>query len=479
MADQPSPLVAARSTDSSSPVPLDISLASVSLLDTATPAMSPIAPASAAATIAPAFRLRSLMWSAYLPTLLLAIGQGAVNPYYALLVAERGASLWLASLIVSLRGISTMCFDIPAGAVVSKLGERAGMLLAGLVAIVVAIGIMLARSALAMAVLLFVSGFATALQQIGRQTYIAEHCPLTSRGRVMSLIAGCVRMGSFVGPFLAAGVVARTSLAVVFAIQAAFAPAASVVVFITVPRNDGETDSSGKRGAHAHHTCAATLAIVRENAFVLRTAGTTSMSLFLLRSAQQTLLPLWARHIVGLSNTAVGNVIGAASAVDAAVFYPAGVVMDRLGRKAVAAPSLAFLAVGLLVLPFARTLVSFTTLAMLIGFGNGLGAGVVMTMGADLAPPGQRARFLGVWRMFGDFGTSAGPAVLGLVTRAASLASASLSVGALGLAGLVITLLCVPETLTYRRHNEAAEAARMEPAAELTPVQLPSGVAHS
>ena len=39
--------------------------------------------------------------------------------------------------------------------------------------------------------------------------------------------------------------------------------------------------------------------------------------------------------------------------------------------------------------------------ALLLGFGNGLGSGIVMTLGADFAPARGRAEFLGVWRLVG------------------------------------------------------------------------------
>ena len=58
-------------------------------------------------------------------------------------------------------------------------------------------------------------------------------------------------------------------------------------------------------------------------------------------------------------------------------------------------------------------------MVMLAGIGNGLGSGIVLTLGADLAPADERSRFLGVWRLVGDCGVLAGP----LLTSAAGLAA--------------------------------------------------------
>ena len=47
--------------------------------------------------------------------------------------------------------------------------------------------------------------------------------------------------------------------------------------------------------------------------------------------------------------------------------------------------------------------------ALLAGLANGLSSGIVMTLGTDLAPPGRRGEFLGVWRLLTDAGSVLGP----------------------------------------------------------------------
>jgi MFS family permease len=59
---------------------------------------------------------------------------------------------------------------------------------------------------------------------------------------------------------------------------------------------------------------------------------------------------------------------------------------------------------------------------MLIGLGNGLSSGLMMTLGADLAPPGATGEFLGVWRLIGDVGAVMGPLLVGAVAATAGLA---------------------------------------------------------
>ena len=95
--------------------------------------------------------------------------------------------------------------------------------------------------------------------------------------------------------------------------------------------------------------------------------------------------------------------------------------------------------------------------ASLIGFGNGLGSGTMMTLGADLAPRGARGEFLGIWRLIGDAGFTGGPIIAGAVADLVVLQAAALTVSGAGLIAAIIFALLVPETLQGRRR--AAETS--------------------
>jgi hypothetical protein len=74
-------------------------------------------------------------------------------------------------------------------------------------------------------------------------------------------------------------------------------------------------------------------------------------------------------------------------------------------------------------------------LALLMGVGNGLGSGIVMTLGADAAPEAGRAPFLGVWRLLSLVGHNGASLVVAAVAAVASIGAASVTVGLLTLAG--------------------------------------------
>lgn len=128
-------------------------------------------------------------------------------------------------------------------------------------------------------------------------------------------------------------------------------------------------------------------------------------------------------------------VFGAAAAVDMVLFHPAGWLMDHRGRAVVAVPVVGAVAVGSLVLPLTGDVGGVALVAVLMAVGNGLGAGIVMTLGADAAPVEGRAQFLGAWRLAGDVGASGGPVLLSALLAWVPLAVGCLVVGVLGLAG--------------------------------------------
>ena len=93
------------------------------------------------------------------------------------------------------------------------------------------------------------------------------------------------------------------------------------------------------------------------------------------------------------------------------------------------------LGLGLLALPLTTTLAGVAALALLMGVGNGLGSGIVMTLGADAAPAAGRAPFLGVWRLLSLVGHNGASLVVGAVAAVATIGVASVAVGLLTLAG--------------------------------------------
>lgn len=202
---------------------------------------------------------------------------------------------------------------------------------------------------------------------------------------------------------------------------------------------------------------------------VLLTLGVGALFVAVARSARMAILPLWAEAI-GLDAASTSLVFGISDAVDMLLFYPAGWVMDRYGRMLVAVPSLAVLGGGLLALPLTSSFGSLVVVAVVLGLGNGIGAGIILTLAADASPEQGRAQFLGGWRVLADSGWAIGPALLSVIAATASLATAAVALGAVSLAGAAWMRLWVPRydpisrrTVARARGTAARRPARRGP----------------
>ncbi len=390
------------------------------------------------------FRIRSLIVSVYLPSFLFAVGQGAIVPVIPLFALELGTSVAGAGAIVALQGIGMLFFDIPAGLLVSRIGERGAMVIGTGALAAVAIGVTTSTSPLLLAPLVFVMGCAWSIWLLARLSYTSEVTPFELRGRVLSLLGGSNRMGMFVGPFVGGFVADRAGLASAFYVQAALASAAAALMFLVVPADDEHRPTTGGSGGVGP--------ALRTHGFTFATAGIVAMTISALRSTRSAVIPLWGTSI-NLDAGDIGVIFGLSAAVDVLLFYPAGVVMDRFGRKWTAIPCLLILSSGLVAIPLTHTFAGLLLVALVIGLGNGMGAGINMTLGADFAPSLGRAAFLGAWRLVADLGTAGGPVLLSVVTAATTLGTATVVTAAFGVAGAAVMYGLVPEPLGRSRED--------------------------
>lgn len=380
--------------------------------------------------------IRSLFPTVYLPALLFAAGLGAVVPQIALTARSLGASVMISGIAVALRGLGTMAFDVPSGAIVARFGQRKALFIATSLLVASLIGCLTSESVLTFGIWIFILGCGWSVWQLARLTYVSEVMPSHRRGRALSTMGGAQRIGMFIGPFVGAGAVALLGFDGAYLVHLIMAIVAGAVLYAFADPHPGASPE-------ARHVPLDLRGVGRRHTSIFLTGGLGVLTLGAVRASRQVILPLWAESL-GFDAVAVGVIFGISSAIDMTLFYPAGSISDRFGRKAVAVPCMTLLALGLILVPLTRGFWGLVAIAVLLGIGNGLGSGIVMTLGADFSPDGERAAFLGVWQLLGNLGATGGPLVASGVA-ALSLAAAPLAVGAIGLAGAMLVLLKMPE----------------------------------
>jgi MFS family permease len=373
-------------------------------------------------------RLGRIAVPAFGPTVLASLGHGAVLPILALTARELGASVGVAALTVALLGVGQLAGALPSGALAARIGERRALMVAAAIEAAAMAAALMATSVWVLGAAVFAMGLSGSLFGLARQAYLTEIVPVAMRARALSTLGGVHRIGLFVGPFAGAAAVAAWDIRGAYAVAVA-ASAAAFFLVLAVP------------DLTAHHERASAglprrsvWSVLVEHRRTLVTLGTGILAIAAARGARTSLLPLWAESI-GLSATDTSLVFGISGALDMLLFYPAGAVMDRFGRAWIAVPTVVVLGLGMMALPLTHSMPTLTAVALVMALGNGIGSGIVMTLGADAAPPDARPQFLGGWRLFADLGLSAGPLLVSAITVLAPLAVACLALGAVSLAG--------------------------------------------
>lgn len=369
-----------------------------------------------------------------------------------------GASLALAASTVTLVGVGSLIANAPAAQLASRAGERTTMIVSASVG---TLGVTLAWAMVAgwipvpeatgfvgyMLGILMI-GMAAAGFNLARQSYLAVAVPLSHRARAMSMLGGMQRVGAFVGPFLGAGVQALMGIQGAFAVGAV-CMAVAVVVTLFIDELD---DPAAQRSTAWEPTTTGPIDIVtnptmislaKEHWRVLLSSGLGVLCLTALRASRTAVIPLWAEFI-GLTPAQASLIYGVSGAIDMLMFYPAGTLMDRKGRRVVAVSCLTGLAIGCAVVPFTTSSAWLMVAAFLIGFGNGFGAGIVMTLGADYSPAMGRPKFLALWRLLSDAGMLSGPLLISAVTGLFTLAAGIWAIAGVAVVGVTIFARTLP-----------------------------------
>ncbi|GAA1936493.1 MFS transporter [Microbacterium aoyamense] len=406
-------------------------------------------------------RARDVLWRfgpmVYGPTVLFALGEGAVIPLIPVIAAELGADLATAALVAAALVIGQLCGNIPGGWAVARIGERLTMTFAGILALGGVVALAFAPSLGVFALSIFLIGFCAAAFALARHSFMTTRVPYAFRARALSVLGGTWRLGMFIGPFVAAALLA------IFGDEHAaiwfFGACIVATVLLVLLGPDPEKQVAPADPTMSEDTGEAVTGSIptveRVGVFrtmwryrrVLSTLGLAAASLAAVRSARQVVLPLWGVSI-GLDAQTIALVVGVSGAIDFALFYASGQVMDRFGRLWAALPAMVLMGAGFLALSFTHDLAQsamwFALFAAVLGVGNGLSSGILLTLGADAAPKADPAPFLGSWRTLTDGGGATAPLLVSAIAAASTLAVATGAMGVVAFLGAALFAVFVP-----------------------------------
>ncbi|MCF2706554.1 MFS transporter [Arcanobacterium haemolyticum] len=403
--------------------------------------------------------LRPLALPVYIPALIYAIGDGAIKPVIVLAALSIGFTDAGSSAVVGLFGLVGVFTAPPLGRLISRIGDRKALVGAGIVtigAIILSLASLIvgnahpafARSSFIISLVIIAIG--ANIWALGRQAYVAEHVDASWRARGLSTLGGMTRLGDLVGPGFSTLLIGMWFLGSVFWLALIMTAISTlmVVVFLVPPaEKESAVDilaTEENPSAPASQAPAITEAprpTVVRSVFATVVMGIGLNAIAILRANRNVIVPLWGAFL-GVDETVITATFAISALVDSIMFFAVGGLMDRHGRLAALIPSLLVMPAGIVTMLLWQDVVGFVVGACILGIGNGFGAGVVMTTGADLSPTVNRATFLGLWQAIVNIGTAAGPFIASGMTHVLGVGASLWATAGIGVAGaLWLTLL--------------------------------------
>ena len=291
-------------------------------------------------------------------------------------------------------------------------------------------------------VLRFINGCAAQMWIMARLADLSANAAPDQRARLVSWMFGMDNSGRLTGPLIGGFIAASFGPSAPFLVYGALALLALVPALIF-----------GKPRQQAAAATAAPMAkmTLREIVMPRLVYFAVGFSAGLTRGPViADLFHLYAAFNYHLDAQQIGYLATAAAALTWPTGFVAGWVMDRFGRKRTMVPGFIGVAGSMVLLALSAFLnlsvMWYVALFLLGVFTQGMTGGSVQTIGADVAPPQARGRFLGLWRFTSQVGVTTGPIVFTLIATQVNYGMAFLFTAAC--AGLVVFFLIayVPET---------------------------------
>jgi len=378
------------------------------------------------------------------------LGFGGVVPVLPLYAASFGVSASAIGMAVGIYGLARFFVAAPAGQISDRLGRRQALALGGLVTAAGNLWCAWASSYPEFIIARFVAGAGAGLIVTTGQIVLADISTPERRGRMMAIYQGTFIFAAGTGPLPGGLLATYFGLTAPFIAYTLAGGIAAVLAWFAV----GETRELAR--AKAPHAPGAGPTYMAQLRALGRQIGYVLVCLLALTNAVArtgalfSLVPLIASQRLGISVTAIGFGMAAGSVAGLIATYPAGMLVDYFGRKAVITPATIVTGGSMLLFWLAPSYAWFLAACLLWGVASAVGGAAPAAYAADSAPPGMNATTMSVFRMTGDVGYVAGPILLGFLADMHS-PDAALIVAAILLAAIGIAFArLAPETFRHR-----------------------------
>ena len=375
-------------------------------------------------------------------------GTGAQNlgrPLFALAVT---GNVFLVGVLIAVNAIPRLFTGPLTGYLTDRLGRKPLIMLAPAIRGATNFGQFFADDYMTFLVLELIGQVGVAMWATGSNVLLSDVTTASNRGQVLALRQMSMRLGFVIGPLLGGVLAAFYGLQAVFLLNGI----TKVIIVLTVLFMVKETRPEPVEQAPAGRRGRGTFSLrpFRDRAFVALAIGAAGAAVAQ-AGVMQTLIPSHARLSLDADATAVGFLISAGALAAFLTAFPAGVLMDRFGRKVMLVPALALLGVA----SFLMGVGDVYALLVLVVVVQGVGGAASMTgthaYAMDLAPADSRGSFLGLVTAAQSVGAIGGPALAGALYHFVSPLAAFVAIGVILMVSAALMAALGRETAGPRR----------------------------
>jgi MFS family permease len=368
------------------------------------------------------------------------LGIAMVLPILPVYLTDSGLSYSVASVVLAGGGLGAMLGGLPVGAMLGRLGEYR-VLLISLTAMALATAALgLTTAVIGLTAMRVAHGVGQIGLRLSRQTFITRTVDTDMRGRSMALMGGSARLSMLIGPILGGVLVDQIGYSWTFAISGAATLSGLVPAILSQAENPAIDDA----GNTVKPDGALWPALVRHRRTLI-VGGFGPALIMAVRQGRTIIIPLIGDSL-DMSASAIGFLVAVGTGADLLLFPVAGIIMDRFGRLATIVPAFSLIGVGMLVLAAAESVTMVLVAGVIMGVGNGIGSGSMLTLGSDLAPQDSPGQFLSALASIQNLGRIIGPMLVGWFADAAGLPAAAIALAVTVFVALAWIVLLVGET---------------------------------
>lgn len=346
-------------------------------------------------------------WTLFWGILVNAAGSSIVWPFMTIYLRQRlDISLTTIALLLTLNSAAGLVATSIAGPVVDRFGRKIAMTLSLGMGCVTLVGLSLARTLPAFAVLMAVKGAFDPLYRVGGDSMVADLIEPERRATAYALLRMISNFGVAIGPTIGGFITAVSyDLAFRTAAGTTLLYAAVIVFFIaeTVP----------KRGPQEEYRSIGYGPVLRDRTF-LSFCGVYTLA-GMAYSLMMVLMPVYIKENFGVPEYRYGFIIATNAIMVVLLQYAVTRVTQRFHHLPVLAAGSLFYALGVGSVGWGRAFPAFLLSMVVLTIGEMIMVPTSTALTANLAPADMRGRYMGVYGLTWGAALGLGPIIGGVL----------------------------------------------------------------